>query len=252
MEVFTCEDRFETMMTCIYQAWASRVGHANVKLELEPVEEPELFCNYHHVETDVEKANSVVRAVQNKISRRAYRMVYGASLSSQREKMDAIYRFLVVGFHVGAKVVDLLANPHVNKLFQLERKVQNEAHYFREFTRFSRVEGREILWAKIEPSSDILTILAPHFADRMPSEAWMIVDATRMTAAVHKEDGEYYLTKITRDELYYMEERRGQSDLYTELWRTFFHTVGIAQRKNPECQRTMLPLWLRKNMTEFL
>ena len=33
MTVFTCEDNFDAMMTCVYEAWASRLGHSNIKIE---------------------------------------------------------------------------------------------------------------------------------------------------------------------------------------------------------------------------
>ena len=41
--VFTCEDQFDDMMTCIYDAWASRLGHSNVRLLTEPLGTPELY-----------------------------------------------------------------------------------------------------------------------------------------------------------------------------------------------------------------
>ena len=37
MTVFTCEDNFDAMMTCVYEAWASRLGHSNIKLKTEPL-----------------------------------------------------------------------------------------------------------------------------------------------------------------------------------------------------------------------
>lgn len=55
MVVFTCNDDFESMMTCIYDAWAARLGHSNIKLMTEPIEEPELFCQYRHIDPDPEK-----------------------------------------------------------------------------------------------------------------------------------------------------------------------------------------------------
>lgn len=251
MEIYTCEDQFESMMTCIYEAWASKNGHSNVRLMLEPVLEPELFCRYHHVEGDPQIAQKVVRSVRRKISRKAYEMMYGAAMSFRPEKLDAIYRFLVLGFYVGASVTDLLGEACVNTVFQLDRKVKNEAHYFREFIRFSSVMDGRILWARIDPKCDILTLVAPHFCDRMPSEAWMIVDGARGVAAVHPPDEEFYLTKVSKDELSRMEVSRGKTDPYAGLWKSFFHAVGIEQRRNVKCQRTMLPLWYRKNMTEF-
>ena len=37
MIVFTCEDEFEAMMTCIYDAWSARLVHSNVRLMTEPI-----------------------------------------------------------------------------------------------------------------------------------------------------------------------------------------------------------------------
>lgn len=58
MVVFTCKDRFDDMMTCIYEAWASHLGHNNIKLRTEPLGTMELFCEYRHVEADKEKTES--------------------------------------------------------------------------------------------------------------------------------------------------------------------------------------------------
>lgn len=45
MVIFTCKDRFDDMMTCIYEAWASHLGHNNIKLRTEPIGTMELFVN---------------------------------------------------------------------------------------------------------------------------------------------------------------------------------------------------------------
>lgn len=39
---------------------------------------------------------------------------------------------------------------------------------------------------------------------------------------------------------------------YRRLWKTFFETVAIPERKNPRCQDTFLPKRYRGVMTEFL
>ena len=66
MVVFTCKDDFESMMTCIYDAWAARLGHSNIRLAIEPVGNLELFCEYRHVEKNQEKAEKVIRTIQRK------------------------------------------------------------------------------------------------------------------------------------------------------------------------------------------
>ena len=43
-------------------------------------------------------------------------------------------------------------------------------------------------------------LVGRHFADRMPSEYWMIVDDKRKTVCVHPKDGENYLRYLTDGE----------------------------------------------------
>ena len=67
MIVFTCCDTFDDMMTCIYDAWAARLGHSNIRLQTEPIGNFELFCEYRHIDADKEKVKKVIRSIQNKI-----------------------------------------------------------------------------------------------------------------------------------------------------------------------------------------
>ena len=169
MIVYTCEDTFEAMMTCIYDAWASKEGHQNIRLKTEPLGTMELFCEYRTVTSDPVKTRKVVRSIQQKISSTAYLMVYRCALSDHPDKLDRIYRFLLLGFAYPAQLTDMLQHPYVNAVFELNRKVMNEAHLFRECVRFQALPDG-VLLAHIKPKSDILTLLYPAFDDRMPSE----------------------------------------------------------------------------------
>ncbi|MEE1313395.1 MAG: TIGR03915 family putative DNA repair protein [Lachnospiraceae bacterium] len=246
--VFTCRDQFEDMMTCIYDAWASRLGHSNIKLKTEPIGNLELFCNYHHIEEDSCKSKSVIQSIQKKISLHAYIMIYRVAMSHQEDKLDTIYRFLVAGFHYGPSVIDFLQEPVVMRILELDRSVSNEAHYHREFIRFSNLPGN-VLVSHVSPKSNILSLIAPHFADRLPSENWIIIDDTRSTAVIHPADQDYYLTTLSQKEMDHLSKKT--DDPFVDLWKIFFNCIGIKERKNPTCQRNMLPLWYRKHMTEF-
>lgn len=248
MVIFTCEDQFDAMMSCVYEAWASRLGHRNVRLLTEPFGTRELFCEYRYVRTDFVRAESVIRTIQKKISLEAYRMVYRAAMAEKEEKLDMIYRFLISGFHCGARVVHHLGEPSVANLFMLDRKVKNEAHHFREFLRFTERENR-VLVGRISPKSNVITLLAPHFADRLPSEDWMIIDDTRRTAVVHPADRDYYLTSLSEEEFAFLTCEK--EDDMERLWKEFFRIIGIEERKNPECQRNLMPLWYRQHMPEL-
>lgn len=47
------------------------------------------------------------------------------------------------------------------------------------------------------------------------------------------------------------ETKEPSGDVYAELWKTFFASIAIEERRNPKCQRNMLPLRYRKYITEF-
>ncbi|MCU6761122.1 probable DNA metabolism protein [uncultured Roseburia sp.] len=251
MTIFTCDDTFEAMMSCIYDAWASGHGHQNIRLKTEPIGNLELFCEYVHITADTAKSQRVIHAVRKKISHYAYEMVYRCAMSCSEDKLDIIYRFLLLGFSQGAKVTNMLQQPAVMNLFKQNRAVINETHLFREFVRFNSAKNG-ILVSFIEPKSNLLTLLSPAFDDRIPSENWMIIDKSHMTAAVHQADNETYFTPLTHSELKQISNSLANADQYIELWKDFFKTTGIRERFNPVCQRPHLPVWYRKNVTEFL
>ena len=74
------------------------------------------------------------------------------------------------------RIMDFLGNPSVAKVFEMKRRVSNEAHYFIEFVRFRELENG-VLFSEIEPKNRVLTCLAEHFADRFPMENWVTVNA---------------------------------------------------------------------------
>lgn len=251
MMVFTCADDFEAMMTCIYDAWewALKNGHDNLRLEREPIYQPGLFDTYQHVEADSCKAEKVVRSIRKKISVESSIRIYYACLTRE-DLLDTMYRYLRIGFRMGAKVDSMLTEDCVMKLMENRRKVGNESHYFREFLRFYSLDGKVYL-AHFEPKSNVAYLVARHFADRMPSEHWMIIDDTRKLAVVHPCEEELYLRQLEDTEFERLCESEERRDAYTELWQTFFDTIAIRERENPKCQRNMIPIWMRKHAPEF-
>lgn len=251
MTVFTCNDDFESMMTCIYDAWASKRGHDHVRLEKEPIAQYDLFCDYIHVEGDEHKTEMVVRSIQKKISYEAYVHMFYACLSNAPDALDTVYRFLILGFAYGGKVMSMLSYAPVIRMMELRRNVGNEAHYFREFSRFTSVEGN-VYVCHFEPKNNVLIPVAEHFKDRMPSEYWIMVDDNRRIAAIHSPNEDFYIRYLTVEEMETLAETEQIEDEYTRLWRTFFNTIGIEERNNPACQRNMFPIRMRKHATEFM
>ena len=145
----------------------------------------------------------------------------------------------------------MMTDPVVMDLFELSRKVGNEAHYFKEIARFT-CHRNQVYVCHIEPENDILLMLEEQFSNRMPSEYWVIIDDGRKKALIHPKNENAYYMELSGGEWQFLKETEKVRDLYTDLWKEFFTTVGIRERENPKCQRTMLPLRYRKHMTEFM
>ena len=233
LKIFYCKDNFEDMMCCIYDAWASKAGHENVRLMIDGEFEYELFTEYIMSETVHEKFYKVIRAIQQKISMEAYTVVYRAAMSFEKERLDIIYRFLVDGFKYGGRALYDYRLESVRQINRIAKKAGNESHLFLGFIRFEEMKNR-VLFAQIEPKCNVLTLVAPHFEERMPDENWIIYDKRRRLAAIHPAGRQYYISALTDAEVEQIRDMY-ENDTYEFLWRVFFNTIGIDERKNPAC-----------------
>ena len=251
MTVFTCAPDWESMLTCIYEAWASRLGHNNIRLELEPLNQLSLFDNYIHVVRDYSKAESVMDSVNTKISSSFYRKLSYTAMAYEDDVLDVIYRMMILGFAYGPSVIDRTQYKVVMRYHEINTRLGKEACRFQECVRFHEVRS-SLYVAHIEPKSRLLVTLGPAFEDRMPSENWMIVDDIHSVAVIHPKDEHFYLRTLESSELNSLLETEKNNDEYTDLWKVFFDSIAIKERENYRLQRNLFPLWTRKHAVEFL
>lgn len=252
--IYMCEDSIDGIFTAIYDAWSSRYGHENIRIQVKTADKDsfnmELFSEYIEVPVDEEKPVKVARSIREKISEEAFEMIYYAALSDEAGKGDIIYRFLILGFSLGPKVVDYLSHDAVINIFNLRRNVGNETHHFLGFVRFMESKNN-VLLAKINPRNDILRLIAPHFSDRLNSENFVIYDEKRKTAVVHRSGFPWIYVLADDFNLDRFEELSDHEEEFQLLWKAFFNSIAIEERKNFNLQRNNLPLRFRSNMLEF-
>lgn len=250
MTVFTCQPDFTSMLTCIYYAWASKEGHKNIRLELEPVGQVQMFDEYRHIDGEVDKARSVSDAVNMKISPYFYREVLGCAGFYAADVLDNIYRMLLLGFKYGDSALDMLQFEAVMRNREIRKSYSNEVCRFKEIARFHEVR-KSLYIAHIEPKSRVVEALGAAFMDRMPSEHFMIVDDIHLEAVIHPKNEDYYMRKLTQEELATLIMTEEVNDEYTDMWRVFFENIAIKERNNPTYQRNSFPIWARKHAVEF-
>lgn len=252
-KILYCVDSAEGILSAIYDAWSLKCGHNNVEIRVltdDYEDNMELFCDYIYPKEDSEKVEKVIKAVKEKISSQALEMILNATCSCDLGKADAIYRFMILGFSIGKHVIDYTTHDAVLKIFNMNRNINNEAHHYKGFLRFMEIENR-ILLGKINPKNDIIRIIAPHFADRLGMENFIIYDEKRNTAIIHRSGYPWVYTSANDLNLDSFSKKTREEMEFSKLWKVFFESIAIDERKNPKLQRNNLPLRFRDNMLEF-
>lgn len=235
---------FDGMLTAIYEAYYRPEKPARILRE--GSQQQSLFADLITIERDEEKAQKVYHAIKEKISPTALKHVFYAFLSEDEEAATKIYRYLQLGWRIGKRVDDLHTEDRVFDLHRLSQKVSKEAHLMLGILRFQKIEG-DFYYAEIEPNHNITMLLAPHFSKRMADQNWMIYDIKRNVAALYNKE-----TWILREGHLQGEMPLDQEEVqYQDLWKKYFTTIAIKERKNPRLQRSFIPKRYWKHLIEL-
>ena len=205
-----------------------------------------LDSELYMVDTDPDHAARVLKGLREKVSEEAAHYVYYAFLSGEEDKYMTIFSYILRGFTLGHMVDSHLQEDCVRGVHKLAKHVGREAHLLTGFCRFAETDSG-VFYCHITPKNDVLALLADHFCQRFMNQAWVIHDKSRNQAAIYDGDA-FVITAVPREvNVTYAEgEKETQA-----LWTMFFKTLAIEARKNPKLQRQLLPLYFRRNMTEF-
>ena len=242
--IYIYDGSFEGLLTAIFKSYYDR----EIPLMIEDGKniQNSMFCDYFIVETDAEKAERVSDAICKKISREAYRNLYYTYLSKVPEKGRMCLDYVKAGFKLGGKVNSYMYLDPVAAVLDAALKTKNEAHRFREFIRFSELEGG-VYYSKIEPESNVLPLVTPHFAERFPGMPWIIHDAGKGLCSVYN-GREWYITQTDSMPVLKLS---GTETEYRKLWKKFYDSVEIKERHNEKCRMTHMPKKYWKNITEM-
>jgi probable DNA metabolism protein len=234
MLAYIYDGSFEGLLTAIFEAYCRE-------------RKPELILSKKNLQfsfldefiaigTEPEKSDRVCRSIRENISRGSLRHVYLVFLSEHPEAGTIIYNYLKYGWKVGSRVDLHISDDRVFKVHDISRRVELELHKLMGFVRFRQVEGG-LYYAAIKPDNNIVELLAPHFAERLADQRWIIHDAGRDVAALYN-TRTWVVSDFSADELPAPTEEETEN---SRLWKEFFNTLAIPSRYNPKLQRQLMP-----------
>lgn len=235
MIYYIYDGSFDGLLTAIYEAYYRK--EKPEKILCQEAHQENLFIEKIHISTDGEKAKRVYDSIKEKISNRALKNVFYTYLSEVEDGGTWIYQYLRLGWKIGRNIDDNLADDRVLKIHKIRLKVDREVHFMLGLIRFRSLEGN-IYYAPIDPKFNIIGLVAPHFADRLSDQNWIIHDAKRRLGAVYnREEWVIRDINIEKDIKYSNEELS-----YQRLWKEYFKSIAIKNRINPKLQKRNMPM----------
>ena len=200
-----------------------------------------------NIETDYEKSKRIFNGIEKNISQEILYEVYDAFLSCNPSKEMAILKYILHGFTIGPKIHNMLSLDYVLEVQKLRRAVLRETDKFYGILRFIQV-GNNLYYASMHPDNNIIEKIANHFIVRLPNQNFIIHDKNRNIAMLYNQKNsciievpkDFKISKISEKELDFQ-----------SLWKTFFNTIAIKERKNPKLQMQYMPKKYWQDLVEM-
>lgn len=248
MTTLLYDGTFEGFLTAVFEAYARRL--ADVRLRPAHTSAAALFGDSVFVPTEEGKAARVWKGVKDKTNTEGARRLYCNFLSELEGEEDNLLEYLRYVFDSTADVSEDYSHPAVLRVAKVMKMVGREKHRMEAFVRF-QLGSDGIYHAVIEPDFNVLPLIVKHFQNRYADQRWIIFDRRRQY-------GMYYDLQTVR--LVQADEAEAQATAslsrqpvevsYQQLWKTYFRSTNIKERRNLKLHLQHVPVRYWKYLSE--
>lgn len=240
--VLLYDGSFEGFLTLVYEVYYQKIEPKAIYKKSPP---NLCFDEIYTIETDIDKAKKVFSSLKKSFSKSHINTIFHIFLCDSQNFEYDLLSFIKLGF----KDIKSLSNITLTSIFHiqsLEKEYLRLAHKMYGFVRFEELDTK-ILYAKIETKFNILMLLGNHFSKRLGDHPFIIHDVKRSLAFVRENNQNHMRIVADFDLPQYSEDE----EHFKKLWKTFFNSVSIENRKNVKLQKQLVPLLYRAYMSEF-
>lgn len=238
---------FEGFLTAVFEVYEYKFQDPLICVR----PRPQLFAPVHLVHTSPAKADRVLKKLRNSLSAPLCRKIYEAHLSEEDGLASLLLRFIRSGLKSGPDACNDFSNETVLRVHQAVKKVHRERHRMEAFVRFKQ-SADGLYFAEVAPDFDVLPLISQHFKMRYADQSWLIYDVKRaygimydlhevriVEKAATTRHGEAPGIPLHEDEI-----------KFQDLWRRYFNSVNIAERKNMALHVRHMPVRYWPFLTE--
>lgn len=251
MLTYLYDSTFPGLMTCIYQAYATKRFPLQI---IRTGQNGLLFGEMVTVATNEEQSLRVWEGIKRYGGILSCEQVFHSFLSLDRDVEMLILAYCRELFEAKTSIANNYGSDSVLRLNQLQRRVMREAHRMLMFARFER--AADGTWfAPLAPQYDVIPLITGHFKLRFTDQPWLVYDTRRNY-------GFFYDTKtleqITIDNPMFSSTTGNldqaiihpDEEKWQQMWKTYFKQIAIKERTNPQCQQNFMPKRFWKYLTE--
>ncbi|MDY6367119.1 MAG: TIGR03915 family putative DNA repair protein [Clostridia bacterium] len=241
MTVFITDKNEYGLYSALFYAFTHKIFPDNVIT----FDEPTAFTD-ENVKINVNKENAVrvKKAILKYGAEQSVNAVKVCLLSCEANALITAFDFCRKTLETRKNCIEDLSLRTTTDFLYTVKKVLHERHKFTGFLRFRESENG-VLYAPYSPDNDITELITPHFVKRLNSP-FIIHDVSRNVVSIS--DGQTF--KIVKTTLKAEFTESSQERECEELFRTYFKSVNIKERKNIRQQNSFMPKKYRKYMTE--
>lgn len=242
-KTYLYDGTFDGFLTIVFNSYASKTLPQKIFSKADY--SPNFLDKTLLIETDFEKAKRVFTGIEKNISYDTLYNTYYAFLSNEKEKEMYLLKYICDGFDIGPKINNRITISYVFKVMNMRKRALSECHRLKGLLRFQEV-GENLYYSQIHPDNNIIEPLGHHFIRRLPTQNFIIHDKIRDICLLYN-GKEYRIIDATNIKI---PDISKEEQKYQELWKLFFKTIAISERKNPKCQMQYMPKKYWKDLIE--
>ncbi len=241
---------FDGFLCCVFMVYEQKITDPVIR-KLSQTNN-QLFTITEEVITQKDKAKRVWNGFMKKTKKNEQRDFFKAFLSEIKGVENTLLNYMRNVFDKEANQNIDFSNKDILKISQVARMVGREKHRMEAFVRFQLTEDG-IYIATVTPDFNVLPLIIHHFKDRYADQKWLIIDIARKYGIYYNLNS---VEMVTFEELNTInpntikEHFSHQETDFQKLWKTYYHNVNIASRKNTKLHLQHLPKRYWKYLTE--
>lgn len=241
------------LLTAVFEAFERKIFKAKIISQQYYTEN--IFDTPIQVESQSHKAERVWKGLNEKLDTTSKKHFFYTYLSEQPDAFQHLFDYAVYIFTSKENVSKNYGHPDVLAISQIAKNVSRESHRMKAFIRFERWNDLTY-FALIQPDFNVIPIIAKHFKNRYADQKWIIYDKKRHY-------GIFYDFQNIVEVSFDFVDRQYQSSLliqaveadplqekYELLWKDYFKSTNILERKNMKLHIKHVPKRYWRFLTE--